>query len=306
MNKLDFVHATANAICLARSDTGAALRQAAKWSRFKRSMDRCAEKGSVRGLQWTDGIEADITPAATLYMSFHYGAYLCCVGALARRFPNKRIYWIISTESRRQESILLPIAADSGVDLAFLSGGASMLRGLYRAIAEQAVIFVLIDLPWGINDIRDRRFAVPGGVLQAKSQLFKLCERAGLTPQLLVADYAEDEGLTTVRHHGPCSQDAAFAVLAAYLGRNMYLWERLNECHTMAEFDKTGAFITFATPGGKFLMEVDSRKMFRLPPGLRTYLSDFRRYRRMGDDAASSAILDKLRLATGRDIRAIL
>lgn len=306
MNKSDFLHALANLVSLGITSPRDAYPMLKRWRRLKREMNAYVEFGADAGLKYVSDLALLEETEPTIYVSFHFGTYIACVSALAQRFPGRKCYWLISTESRSQEHILLPIAQKAGIDLEFLSGSTTMIRGLRRALSEGAFIFVLIDLPWGINQIRDRTFPVRGGTLQAKSQLFKLARHLNVRPRLIVAEYDETRDITRVVDKGFCTQEEAFAQLAIYLEKQPYLWERLDQCHRMAEFEPTGGYIAFMAKGEHFLFAVDSKKIFRLPATLRRQVRILKTALAEGEQDHAATISQQIRLATHHDMRTVL
>ncbi|MRW91733.1 hypothetical protein GJ699_17200 [Duganella sp. FT80W] len=213
---------------------------------------------------------------ATLYMSCHYGAYPVLIKALADASPRRTIYCCMSTQSDQHAQLLQGVATLHNITIHFILGGMALLRGLRRAQAEGAPIFVLIDLPWGSPSPSDTRHAFLDGQILAKTALFTLAERMRLPHRLLFADIEADGHVIT--DLGALPQRDCLRALEQRIVAHPYYFDRLFDLHKFFRNQRTHhAYLMFKVGAARYILDVDRDRCFQLPPAVHALLRQSQR-----------------------------
>ncbi|MGN6530094.1 MAG: hypothetical protein ACTHL8_27185 [Burkholderiaceae bacterium] len=282
-------------------DAWSALR---RWRRMHNATKRVLQARHVRDVRWSAEPGLPSSPQGRLFMSFHYGLWYMTLAALAEATGCRKVYCLVGQTHPSYTDRMAAMARSAGIEIVVVPGGLAMLRGVRQARAEGALIFVLIDVPWGVSDEPDLRLPFLGGHIEAKSALFTFAARAGLAPHLVVAD-ADDEGATFVRHHAIADQAEAFRLLERYVGAKPWLWERLVDLHQYVDIPRDPVHLPFRIGANHFLANMSDLRVARVNPALYDRVLQARKLAANGYREQARNILDDLHARTSLDIRAV-
>jgi hypothetical protein len=238
-------------------------------------------------------------------MSFHYGLWYMTLAALAEATQCRRVYCLVGQTDAAHTERMTAIARAAGIEVIIVTGGIAMLRGVRQARAEGALLFVLVDVPWGISGEPDQRFPFLGGHIEAKSALFTFAQRAGLEPHLLVADYEEEMQTTRVVSHPLESQAHCFSLLERYVGAKPWLWERLYDIHQYVTLGGKQAHLPFRLGREFYVADMGSLKVSRVNRPLYERMLQARRLASDGCAADAATLLKDVHERTALDIRSV-
>ncbi|CAN7291783.1 hypothetical protein [Duganella sp. Dugasp56] len=243
-----------------------------KWRRYQQSLlanERMDARYRHRG-------RVPDASVSTLYMSCHYGSYPVLVKALADASPARKVYCCMSTQSDEHAQMLNRLAHRHGFSIQFILGGFPLIKGIRRAQAERAPIFVLIDRPWGSGSPADTSHAFLDGNILAKPALFTLAERMQLPHRLLFADPAPDGCVIT--DLGPLSQRDCLRALEQRVAAHPYYFDRMFDLHKFFWNERRhDAYLLFKVEAGRYILDVDRQRSFELPEPLYRQLAQARR-----------------------------
>jgi hypothetical protein len=305
MHKLTNVSVLSNIVRLGISEPHQAFTVLRKWQRVQHLSQRMVREGSASHLRWQfDGRLPD-DMRGRLFMSFHYGLWFLVLGALTQGRPGQRVFALISRADDGYTERMSAIARAAGIDLVLVPGGISMLRGVRRAQAEGAILFVLIDVPWGLTHEADLRFPFMGGQIEAKSALFTLAERVGLQPHLLVADFDEATQCTQIIDHGCQDQARCFELLEQCVAAKPWLWERLFDIHKYVHLPASQRYLPFRLGGDFYLAEMQALRVFRVNRVMYDQVHRMKRLIAHGDRDGSEQLVRELHEKTSLGITTV-
>jgi hypothetical protein len=273
MHKVTNVSVLSNIVRLGIEDERAAYATLRQWRRMQALTQDVLKRRSAQHLPWRLQGELPADKTGRLFMSFHYGLWYLVLAALTQgrqgaHYDGPPVYCLISKPHPAYSDRLGAMALAAGIRVEFVPGGIAMVRGVRRAQAEGALLFVLIDVPWGIRSESDLRYPFLGGRIEAKSALFTFAERVGLTPHLLVADFDAPTGESRIVDHGVQNQAACFDLLQRYVGAKPWLWDRLVDLHKYVERPGAVRYLPFRLDGHYYLTEMHSLRIFRVARSL--------------------------------------
>jgi hypothetical protein len=169
MHKITNVSVLSNIVRLGITDRTRAFSTLRRWRRVQNVTKRVLESRSATGIAWTAADPLPSEPGDRLFMSFHYGLWYMTLAALAEATGCRRVYCLIGKPDPTYSDRMTAIARASSIEVVLVTGGVSMLRGVRQALAEGALLFVLIDVPWGLGGEPDRSYPFLGGRIEARS-----------------------------------------------------------------------------------------------------------------------------------------
>ena len=297
MHKTTNVAVLSNILRLGIEEPADAFSVLRKWRRTQNVTKDVLIKRSANHLKWELHGKLPDNMGDHLFVSFHYGLWYFALAALHAHAPDRRIYCLISRQDDNHAQRLLEIARAAQIEIVFIQGGVSMVRGALKAKAEGAILFVLIDVPWGLSSETDRQFPLMNGDIQAKSALFKFAERLQLQPRLLVTDFDERTRVTHVIDHGTCDQDQCFRIFDQCVSEKPHLWDRLFDVHKYyAARNTPDRYFPFRLDGSYYVINMASMRTYRVT---RRFFEDSRQLKNLVEQGIRDEA-DKLR----RDIHA--
>lgn len=305
MHKVTNLSVLANLLRLGLAQGEDAFALLRRWRRTQNISKRVLLQRHTRDIRWDADASLPADPRDCLFMSFHYGLWYMSLAAMARASGCQRVYCLVGQIDPSYEDRMAAIARAAGIEIVLVSGGTAMLRGVRQARAEGALLFVLVDVPWGVSGEPDRRYPFCAGDIAARSGLFAFAERAGLKPQLLVADYDEAQRHTQIRHHAIQTQAECFALLQDYVQRKPWLWDRLIDVHKYSQQQTPARHLPFRLAQDFYLADTSTLGITRINRPLYEQLQAHRRLRR-SDATGAHALLEQIHARTALDIHAVL
>jgi hypothetical protein len=260
---------------------------------------------STQTVRWVGDPALPTQAGDRLFMSFHYGLWYMSLAAMARATGCHTVYCLVGEIHPSYNDRMAAMARAAGIEIVLVPGGIAMLRGVRRARAEGALLFVLVDVPWGLTGEPDHRFPFRGGTIDAKSALFTFAERAGLQPHLLVADYDEAEKSTLVRSHPLSSQAECFALLDRYVADKPWLWERLVDMHKYVAIPGEPAHLPFRLSNEYYVADMGTLEVSRVNRPLYDRMLEARRLASDGAKASAASLLKDLHARTSLEVRSV-
>jgi hypothetical protein len=305
MHKVTNVSVLANIVRLGATDRTHAYSTLRRWRRVQNVTKRVLKERSTQDLRWSGDAALPTVAGDRLFMSFHYGLWYMSLAAMAQATGCHRVYCLVGEIHPSYNDRMAAMARAAGIEIVLVPGGIAMLRGVRKARAEGALIFVLIDVPWGLTGEPDRRFAFCGGEIEAKSALFTFAERAGLQPHLLVADYDEAERSTFVRSHEVQSQAECFELLERYVAAKPWLWERLVDVHKFSSLSGTRPHLPFKVANDFYVADMANLKVARVNRSLYERMLDAKRMANLGRAAEAASLLEQIHVHTALAVRSV-
>jgi hypothetical protein len=188
MHKITNINVLANIVRLGVTNQTEAYSVLRRWRRAQSVTQKVLKLRNVDHVRWNDDGGVPSQPTDRLFMSFHYGLWYMTLAAMAKATKCTRVYCLVGQLDPSYTDRLAAVARAAGIDIILVPGGIAMLRGVKQARAEGALIFVLVDVPWGLSGEPDQRFPFCGGYIEAKSALFTFAQMDGLQTHLLFAD----------------------------------------------------------------------------------------------------------------------
>jgi hypothetical protein len=305
MHKVTNVSVLSNIVRLGTTDATRAYSTLRRWRRIQNVTKRVLQQRSTHDVRWS-GDEALPTQAGDrLFMSFHYGLWYMSLAAMAKATGCHRVYCLVGEIHPSYNYRMAAMARAAGIEIVLVPGGIAMLRGVRKARAEGALIFVLVDVPWGLSGEPDQRFPFFGGHIEAKSALFTFAERAGLQPHLLVADYDEAERSTFVRSHPVQSQAECFELLQRYVAHKPWLWERLIDIHKFSTLAGERPHLPFKVANDFYVADMANLKVSRVNRRFYERMLEAKRLVSQGFAAEAASLLEQIHASTTLAVRSV-
>lgn len=276
-----------------------------RWRRTQNATKRVLQACNVESVRWRADPGLPSAPGDRIFMSFHYGLWYMTLAALAEATGCRRVYCLVGQTHPEYTGRMATMARAAGIEITVVPGGIAMLRGVRQARAEGALIFVLVDVPWGLADEPDLRFSFLGGEIEAKSALFKFAERAGLAPHLVVADHDAATDTTIVRHHAIASQAECFELLERYVDEKPWLWERLTDMHKYVRLPSRPAHLPFRLANDFYVANLQDLKVARVNKPMYDALLRARDLTTQGARDQAVSLLKDIHAATTLDIQSV-
>jgi len=305
MHKVTNVSVLSNIVRMGAADGTRAYSTLRRWRRIQNLTKRVLQQFSTRELRWAGDAALPKQVGDHLFMSFHYGLWYLSLAAMAQATGCHRVYCLVGEIHPSYNDRMAAMARAAGIEIVLVPGGVAMLRGVRKARAEGALIFVLIDVPWGLSGEPDRRFPFFGGHIEAKSALFTFAERAGLQPHLLVADYDEVERSTFVRSHAVQSQAECFELLQRYVAEKPWLWERLVDVHKFSSLTGERPHLPFKVANDFYVANMANLKVARINRTLYERMLEAKRLALQGLAADAASLLDQIHASTTLAVRSV-
>jgi hypothetical protein len=305
MHKVTNVSVLSNIVRLGATDSPRAYSTLRRWRRIQNVTKQVLKARSTETVRWTADAGLPTEPGDRLFMSFHYGLWYMSLAAMAQATGCHKVYCLVGEIHPSYNDRMAAMARAAGIEIVLVPGGIAMLRGVRKARAEGALIFVLVDVPWGMSGEPDQRFPFCGGQIEAKSALFTFAERAGLHPHLLVADYDETERRTFVRNHEVQSQAECFALLERYVAAKPWLWERLIDVHKFSRSSGDLPHLPFKVANDFYVADMASLKVARVNRPLYERMLEARRLGSQGCAAEAASLLEQIHAHTALAVRSV-
>lgn len=305
MHKVTNVSVLSNIVRLGVTDRLRAYSTLRRWRRVQSITKQVLQARSTAAVRWTSDDTLPAEAGDRLFMSFHYGLWYMTLAAMAKASGCHRVYCLVGQIDPSYNDRMAAMARAAGIEIVLVSGGIAMLRGVRQARAEGALIFVLVDVPWGISGEPDQRFPFFDGHIDARSALFTFAERAGLKPHLLVADYDDAERATRIRSHAIESQAECFELLHRYVADKPWLWERLTDVHKYSALSGARPHLPFKVANDFYVADMSNLKVARVNRSLYERMLEARRLMSQGlaDDAA--ALLEQIHASSNLAVRSV-
>ena len=305
MHKITNVSVLSNITRLGITNPMRAYSTLRRWRRMQNVTKGVLRARNVDAIDWTADAGLPADPADHLFMSFHYGLWYMTLAALAKATGRHRVYCLVGKIDPSYSDRMAAMARAAGIEIVLVPGGIAMLRGVRQARAEGALIFVLVDVPWGLTDEADRHFPFMGGFIEAKSALFTFAERAGLKPHLLVADHDGATHTTVIRNHAVQSQAHCFELLDRYVRAKPWLWERLIDMHKYVSTAVEPLHLPFRLAQDFFVARMGDLKVTRVNKSLYELMLRARKVASAGYSAQADSILKDIHATTTMDVRSV-
>lgn len=306
MHKITNVSVLSNIVRLGVTNRTRAYATLRRWRRMQSVTQQVLKARNVDRVRWVDDEAVPTQAKDRIFMSFHYGLWYMTLAAMAKATQCRKVYCLVGQLDPSYTDRMSAIAQAAGIEIVLVPGGIAMLRGVKQARAEGALIFVLIDVPWGLSDEPDQRFPFMGGHIDARSALFTFAQRAGLQPHLLVADYDEARHTTVVRSHAVQSQAECFEHLERYVGRKPWLWERLIDMHKYVSIaHEQTPHLPFKLAQDYFVADMDSLKVSRVNRSLYEQVLQAQQLTLQGQSSHAHSLLKAIHANTALDVRSV-
>jgi hypothetical protein len=305
MHKVTNVSVLSNIVRLGAADSRGAYSTLRRWRRVQNMTTQVLRSRSTENVRWSADAALPAQAGDRLFMSFHYGLWYMSLAAMAQATGCHRVYCLVGEIHPSYNDRMAAMARAAGIEIVLVPGGIAMLRGVRKARAEGALIFVLVDVPWGLTGEPDQRFPFFGGHIDAKSALFTFAERAGLQPHLLVADYDEAERSTFVRSHAVKSQAECFALLERYVADKPWLWERLIDVHKFSTLAGDRPHLPFKVANDFYVADMANLKVARVNRTLYERMLDAKRLAGLGLAAEAASLLEQIHAHTALAVRSV-
>ena len=305
MHKVTNVSVLSNIVRLGVTDKLRAYSTLRRWRRVQSITRQVLQARSTDAVRWTGDATLPTEAGDRLFMSFHYGLWYMTLAAMAKATGRNRVYCLVGQIDPSYNDRMAAMARAAGIEIVLVSGGISMLRGVRQARAEGALIFVLVDVPWGISGEPDQHFPFFGGHIDARSALFTFAERAGLKPHLLVADYDEAERATHIRGHAIESQAECFELLQRYVADKPWLWERLTDIHKYSVLSGDRPHLPFKVANDFYVADMANLKVSRVNRPLYERMLEAKRLVSQGLVADAAALLEQIHASTALAVRSV-
>src|SRR5471032_2960211 len=169
MHKITNVSVLSNIIRLGITNPMRAYSTLRRWRRMQNVTKGVLKARNVEAIDWAADADLPRDAKDRLFMSFHYGLWYMTLAAMAQATGCRRVYCLVGKIDPSYSDRMAAMAQAAGIEIVLVPGGIAMLRGVRQARAEGALIFVLIDVPWGVADEPDLSFSFLGGEIEAKS-----------------------------------------------------------------------------------------------------------------------------------------
>lgn len=305
MHKVTNVSVLSNIVRLGNPDRTRAYSTLRRWRRIQNMTKRVLQSRSTHDVRWVGDAALPTQAGDRLFMSFHYGLWYMSLAAMAQATGCQRVYCLVGEIDPSYNDRMAAMARAAGIEIVLVPGGIAMLRGVRKARAEGALIFVLVDVPWGLSGEPDQRFPFFSGHIEAKSALFTFAERAGLQPHLLVADYDEAERTTFVRSHEVQSQAECFALLQRYVADKPWLWERLVDIHKFSTLAGERPHLPFKVANDFYVADMANLKVSRVNRSLYERMLEARQLASQGLAADAASLLEQIHASTTLAVRSV-
>lgn len=305
MHKVTNVSVLSNIVRLGVSDRQHAYSTLRRWRRIQNVTKQVLQARTTDSVHWTADEGLPTQPHDRLFMSFHYGLWYMNLAAMARATGCHKVYCLVGEIHPSYNDRMAAMARAAGIEIVLVSGGIAMLRGVRQARAEGALMFVLVDVPWGMGGEPDQRFPFLGGHIDARSALFTFAERAGLQPHLLVADYDEAHRRTVIRNHELRSQSECFTLLERYVSDKPWLWDRLMDIHKYSSHAGDRPHLPFKVANDFYVADMASLQVSRVNRSLYDQMLESRRLSTLGRSADAASLLEQIHASTNLAVRSV-
>jgi len=305
MHKATNVSVLSNIVRLGVTDRSRAFSTLRRWRRMQNVTKQVLKARNTDSVRWVGDASLPTQPTDRLFMSFHYGLWYMSLAAMAKATQCNRVYCLVGEIHPSYNGRMAEMARAAGIEIVLVSGGLSMLRGVRQARAEGALIFVLVDVPWGMGGEPDQHFPFLGGHIDARSALFTFAERAGLQPHLLVADYDEAERSTFVRSHEVQSQAECFELLERYVADKPWLWDRLVDIHKYSTLPGERPHLPFKLANDFYVADMADLKVSRVSRSLYEGMLESKRLASLGQAADAASLLEQIHASTALAVRSV-
>lgn len=305
MHKVTNVSVLSNIVRLGVTDRSHAFSTLRRWRRVQNVTKQVLKARNTDSVRWVGDPTLPTQPNDRLFMSFHYGLWYMSLAAMAQATQCHRVYCLVGEIHPSYNDRMAAMAKAAGIEIVLVPGGIAMLRGVRQARAEGALIFVLVDVPWGISGEPDQHFPFLGGRIDAKSALFTFAQRAGLQPHLLVADYDEAERSTFIRNHLVSSQAECFELLERYVAAKPWLWERLVDIHKFSTLPGTRPHLPFKVANDFYVADMADLKVSRVNRTLYERMLESKRLASIGRAADAASLLEQIHASTALAVRSV-
>jgi hypothetical protein len=217
----------------------------------------------------------EVRTGRELYATAHFSAYTLVPIILGRHF-NRPVYILVGKPPVEWENTLVSSLADAGVKGIIVRSDFSQLKKIKRALAEDAVVFSLIDVPWHRDNIPNREylsFDLGAGKIVASHSIFKIANIMNLTPTFVLCE-PQENGFDVV-HYGALSQAECFDKLASAVNKTPEHFERF--CELQQYYDggrELSEIVTFQIDGDRFVVDATRKRYWKLGNKLSMYIND--------------------------------
>jgi hypothetical protein len=305
MHKVTNVSVLSNIVRLGVTDRLHAYATLRRWRRVQSITRQVLQARSTAAVRWSSDETLPTSAGDRLFMSFHYGLWYMTLAAMAQATGCHRVYCLVGEIHPSYNDRMAAMARAAGIEIVLVSGGIAMLRGVRQARAEGALIFVLVDVPWGLGGEPDRQFPFFDGHIDARSALFTFAERAGLKPHLLVADYDECERATHIRSHAIASQSECFELLHRYVAGKPWLWERLTDVHKYSALSGDRPHLPFKMANDFYVADMANLQVARVNRSLYERMLEARRLVSQGLADEAAALLEQIHASSSLAVRSV-
>jgi len=305
MHKVTNVSVLSNIVRLGVTDRQHAYSTLRRWRRIQNVTKQVLQARTTDSVDWTADEGLPAQPHDRLFMSFHYGLWYMNLAAMAKATGCHKVYCLVGEIHPSYNDRMAAMARAAGIEIVLVSGGIAMLRGVRQARAEGALMFVLVDVPWGMGGAPDQRFPFLSGHIDARSALFTFAERAGLQPHLLVADYDEAQRRTIIRNHELSSQSECFTLLERYVSDKPWLWERLIDIHKYSSQSGERPHLPFKVANDFYVADMANLQVSRVNRSLYEQMLESRRLASLGRSADAASLLEHIHASTNLAVRSV-
>ncbi len=275
---------------------------AIKWNKLLAS---CFTQSVVGELYNTSKVRTVGFPAERtgkeLYATAHFSAYTIVSIALSKAY-GRPVYVLVGQPPKDWEDTLILSLADAGVHGTIIRSDFSQLKRVKRAIAEDAIIISLIDVPWTRDNISNRSyqsFQFGSGEIIASYSIFKLANIVGLEPTFVLCEPSA-EGFDVV-HYGSLNQAECFEKLLAAVYRAPEHFERF--CELQQYYiggNEVAEIATFQLGDHRYIVDSIRKKYWKLGEGFSAYLNQALQQQLIPLSEITDALLSQVYKQTGQ------
>jgi hypothetical protein len=236
-----------------------------------------------------------------LYATAHYSAYTIVSIALAKAY-NRPVYVLVGQPPKDWEETLILSLSDAGVNGAVIRSDFSQLKRVKHAMAEDAIIISLIDVPWTRENISHRSyqsFSFGAGEIIASYSIFKLAKILKMEPTFILCEPSQD-GFNVV-HYGALSQSECFEKLLAAVYRAPEHFERFCELqqyyiggHEVAEI------ATFQLGSQRYIVDSIRKKYWKLGENFSAHINEALASDASSESEVTQTVINQIFKLTGQ------
>lgn len=266
MQKTTKILALSNLIRLGLVNEKSAYSTLRKWLKYQHKLQGILLTQSTNGISIVPNDKVDsVARHCRFFITAHFGMYPLLIKYLCEQSPSQKLIVLIG----KQQALhgITQLTDKYGLNVEFVEVGESFLffRKLLRFSKQKARFLALTDIPIGINNANEVWLPFLNGSIKAKTGLFKIAEKLGLTPELIMSDYNLRHNNVNLSIHPVSDIHETFFHFAEYLQKAPHLWDKVMDVHKFYRcHTPDGLFIPFKMQGDYFIKNVADDRVLRI------------------------------------------